>query len=253
VRRRRNEGTSALIQTSSLAGSGKLSRPAALLRIVFLSFIDSVRRHYAAALAVVALIAAVTGTAFAAGVRVPRASVGATQLKRGAVTASKLHAGAVTSAAVKDGTLSAADFRLGELPGVGPQGPEGVLGAVGPSGPQGATGPQGFAGAAGSVGAKGLTGPRGDVGPQGAAATGSYSVVEVNGIPMDFDVRNVTVDCPPGTKVLSGGPFANSPSVTFTISTPDPNSGFAGWFIQATVPTASASILVGGTAICGNP
>jgi hypothetical protein len=230
-----------------------LSRPAALLGIVFLGFIDSVRRHYAGALAVVALVAAVTGTAYAAGVRVPRASVGATQLKRGAVTASKLHAGAVTSVAVKDGTLSVRDFRPGELPGVGPQGPQGVLGAVGPRGPQGARGPVGAAGAAGPVGAKGLTGPRGDVGPQGPAATGSYIVREVNSIPMDQTTKSFTVDCPAGTRALSGGAFANSPSVTFTLSQPDFGNGLAGWLIVATVPAASANILVGGTVMCGTP
>jgi hypothetical protein len=222
---------------------------------MFASLVDSVRRHRATALAVVALVAALTGTAFAAGVRVPRASVGGTQLKRGAVTASKLHAGAVTSAAVKDGALSVRDFRLGELPGVGAQGPQGARGAVGPSGPQGARGPQGAAGAAGPVGAKGGTGPRGDVGPQGPAATASFTVVEVNSIPMDQTSKNFTVDCPPDTQVLSGGPFANSPSVTFTIFQRDiaAGTGIKRWFVQATVPTPSANILVGGTAICGTP
>jgi len=222
---------------------------------MFASLVDSVRRHRATALAVVALVAALTGTAFAAGVRVPRASVGGTQLKRGAVTASKLHAGAVTSTAVKDATLSARDFRLGELPGVGAQGPEGARGAVGPSGPQGARGPEGAAGAAGPVGVKGGTGPRGDVGPQGPAAAASFTVVEVNSIPMDVDPKVFTVDCPPGSDVLSGGAFANSPSVTFIMSQPNvaAGTGIRRWFIQATVPTPSANILVGGTAICGTP
>ena len=220
------------------------------------NLVDSVRRHYAAAIAVVALVSAVSGTAYSAGVRVQRASVGSTQLKRGAVTASKLHAGAVTSAAVKDGTLSARAFRAGELPGVGPQGPAGVLGAVGPIGAKGATGPQGAAGAAGPVGAKGLQGPRGDRGLQGPSASfGTYRIVDRNSISFPTNAKEVsfTVDCPPDTVVLAGGTAANDESVTFTDSEPAASRGFTAWFITATVPTFKASIRVGGTAICGNP
>jgi len=222
--------------------------------MIFARLIDPVRRHYVAAIAVVALVSAVSGTAYSAGVRVPRASVGSKQLKRGAVTASKLHAGAVTSAAVKDHTLSARAFRLGELPGVGPQGPAGGLGAVGPIGAKGATGPQGVPGATGLVGVKGLTGPAGDAGPPGRAASfGTYRIEDRNSIPMDQQTVSFTVDCPPNTVVLAGGTAATDESVRFTKSEPFAVNGFKSWSITATIPTANPGIKVGGTAICGNP
>src|SRR6185436_15067620 len=97
-----------------------------------------VRRHFAALVALVALAAAAGGTSYAAGVLVPRASVGAVQLKAGAVTPSKLRANAVTSAAVKDGTLLGRDFAAGAL-GSQP-GPAGAQGAQGPAGPVGPLG-----------------------------------------------------------------------------------------------------------------
>lgn len=91
--------------------------------------------------AVVALIVAMGGTGYAA-VKLPRNSVGSTQLRTNAVTSSK----------VKDGSLAARDFATGQLP-AGPQGQQGV---------------QGPAGAAGTKGEKGDPGTNGQQGPPGS-------------------------------------------------------------------------------------
>lgn len=91
--------------------------------------------------AYLALFLALGGTsAYAAGA-LPKASVGAKQLKKSAVNSAK----------VKDGSLRGADFAAGQLP-AGATGPQGPAGAQGPVGPQGETGPRGE---------RGLTGPQG--------------------------------------------------------------------------------------------
>lgn len=80
-----------------------------------------------------ALLVALGGTSIAAvQIVIPRASVGALQLKANSVNSSK----------VLNGSLLRADFRAGQIP-AGPQGP------AGPAGPAGAAGPAGPAGASG--------------------------------------------------------------------------------------------------------
>ena len=64
-------------------------------------------------IACVALVVALGGVSYAAGV-LPKKSVGTAQLQKKAVTASKLRKNA--AAKVKDGTLLAADFKAGQLP-----------------------------------------------------------------------------------------------------------------------------------------
>ena len=86
------------------------------------------RLTYANVIASLALFMAMSGTGYA--LSLPKASVGAKQLKRGAVTAKK----------VKNGSLLETDFKAGQLP-AGPQGPSG------PAGPRGATGAPGSAAA----------------------------------------------------------------------------------------------------------
>jgi hypothetical protein len=82
-----------------------------------------------------ALFVALGGGAYAA-IKIPKNSVGTTQIKKNAVTTAK----------VKDHSLLQKDFKTGQIPA-------GAAGAAGPQGPQGAPGPQG------------LVGPKGDVGP----------------------------------------------------------------------------------------
>jgi len=63
------------------------------------------------ALAIVALVASLASSSYAAGVvLLPPASVGSTQLTGGAVTAGKIAAGAATTRAVRDGTLLRGDL-----------------------------------------------------------------------------------------------------------------------------------------------
>jgi hypothetical protein len=78
--------------------------------------------------ALVALLAALAGTSYAA-VQLPANSVGTKQLKKNAVTGKK----------VKNGSLRAADFASNSLPR-GPQGPQGAQGAQGPKGDKGEKG-----------------------------------------------------------------------------------------------------------------
>jgi hypothetical protein len=60
------------------------------------------------ALSLLALVIALSGTAYAAGLA--KGSVGTPQLKNGAVTTPKLHANAVTGAKVRDGSLALRDL-----------------------------------------------------------------------------------------------------------------------------------------------
>ena len=85
------------------------------------------------ALAVIALIASLASSSYAAGLlAVPPASVGSSQLTRGAVSAAKIAPGAVTTGAVHDGTLV-----RGDLSAAWSKGPVGALGPAGPAGPCG--------------------------------------------------------------------------------------------------------------------
>jgi hypothetical protein len=116
---------------------------------------------YANVVATLALVLAMTGGAYAAGV-LPVNSVETKHLRKGAVTTAK----------VKDGTLTARDFAPGALPRAdaapGRDGAAGPAGPQGPQGPQGERGPKGDTGARGAAGAKGEAGPAGPAGAAGA-------------------------------------------------------------------------------------
>jgi hypothetical protein len=101
---------------------------------------NTIRNHFpspAVVLACVALVVALGGVSYAAGV-LPKNSVGAAQLKKHAVTGAKLDKNAVSGGKVKNGSLMAADFKAGQLPaGQGASGPQGPQGDPGPPGPKG--------------------------------------------------------------------------------------------------------------------
>jgi hypothetical protein len=127
-------------------------------------------RSPAMVVACVALVVALGGVSYAAGV-LPKNSVGPTQLQKKAVTASKLRANSVDGAKVKDGSLTATDFKAGQLPA----GPKGDPGAPGAPGPQGERGAPGQDGAPGKDGAPGQDGAPGKDGAPGSAR--AYAVI----------------------------------------------------------------------------
>jgi hypothetical protein len=163
--------------------------------------------------ACVALVVALGGVSYAAAV-LPNNSVGTAQLKKkavsaaklkkNAVTAGKVRNNAITTAKVKDRTLLAQDFKAGQLP-AGPQGPTGTAGPQGPQGPKGDKGDPGSQGAPGIPGIQGPKGDKGDTGPPGISGyqrvLGPYTPNLVPGT-----AGTATVTCPPGKKVLGGGP-----------------------------------------------
>jgi hypothetical protein len=184
------------------------------------------------ALAVVALVASLAGSSYAAGVvLVPPASVGSSQLKINAVTAANIAAGAVTTRAVRDGTLLRAD-----LAAAASAGPGGVSGSAGPTGAPGANGASGTPGPTGARGPAGPAGTKGATGDQGSAPQPSYlSVLTPSNIFVAAnDESTGTISCPAGMRVLSGGPSIvdfgiNPPRLTVVAS--EPNLAGTGWIV----------------------
>jgi hypothetical protein len=146
--------------------------------------------------AYVALFIALGGTSYAA-VKLPKNSVGGTQIK----------ANAVTSGKVKNGSLRKADFKVGDLPAgaAGAQGPQGLKGDKGDPGTPGAQGPAGVVGT--------IIAERTDVNlPDGASAEPEAT-------------------CPAGTKMISGGASTNATNagnspddIKLLVSRPGPSS-----------------------------
>ncbi len=131
-------------------------------------------------LSIVALFVALGGSSYAA-VSLPKASVGAPQIKQSAVNTKK----------VLDGSLLAKDFKQGQLP-------QGEQGPVGPQGPQG---PQGQQGGPGMSGYQILEGPNLSLDPG--------------------ETRIVSVTCPAGKLAVGGGyESGNSIDVTLNRTGP---------------------------------
>jgi hypothetical protein len=176
-------------------------------------------------IAITALVVAVFGTTplgHAAGKLVlPKASVGAGQLKPNAVTGVK----------VKDGTLTAAKFKAGQLP-AGPQGPKGDPGSPGAKGdpgaqglkgdpgipgalgPKGDSGAQGLKGDQGLQGLQGIQGVKGDPGPPGISGYERVYGPWANVASGQFATGSAT--CPSGKKALGGG-LTNSGGVQLEV------------------------------------
>jgi hypothetical protein len=100
----------------------------------------------ATVIACIAVVLALTGSAFAA---------------KALITGSDIKDGSITRADLSRGTVRSLKGRRG------PAGAAGVDGFQGPQGPQGSTGPQGPMGPAGPAGRDGARGPIGDTGPLG--------------------------------------------------------------------------------------
>lgn len=179
-------------------------------------------------IALIALVAALTGSSYAAGVfRLAPASVGANQLKRGAVTAAKLASGSVTNRAIRRATLVGADLAAGASAG--------PAGATGQTGSPGGRGPVGLTGLAGATGAPGRPGLKGADGDPGSAPTPSYTTVGTLGNVevAANDQATGTVACPAGTRVLSGAPsgllITAVPRLTVVAS--EPNAAGTAWVV----------------------
>jgi hypothetical protein len=129
--------------------------------------------------AVTALVVTVLGATSvghaAAGMVLPRDSVGTPQLQAGAVTGTK----------IKNGGVTAAKFR----PGTVLRGPRGPKGEQGPAGPQGPTG------AAASSGYQIVWGPSVPIGPG--------------------ELKSVLASCPQGKKAIGGGASSNGSPFVF--------------------------------------
>ena len=192
----------------------------------------------AGVLAIMALLAALASSSYAAGVLpLSPASVGPIQLESGAVTAVKFAAGAVSGRAVRDGTLVRRDVAraatlgpTGPLGSTGPTGAPGQRGPVGPGGARGPTGPRGPAGAAG---------PKGAIGDRGPAPIPQHYVVFTHPgfihIPANAE-QTATLACPDGTRVISGGPadgfvIAGAPVRPHTVMASVPNATGTGWVV----------------------
>jgi len=216
------------------------------------STVRSLRRHWPASVALLALGISAGGTAYASGVLLPPASVGSVQIKPGAITAPKLAANAITAKAVKPGTLLRADFKAGELPSgqPGPTGPAGAPGAAGSVGAPGAEGPTGPTGRPGPTGPAGPPGATGDRGPQGPRAVSGYQVVHVDSVPMDQTLKTITLNCPPNTLVLGGGQAKSSDLID--IQDAEPSLDHRSWTVTASIARANAGVFLAADAICGN-
>lgn len=113
--------------------------------------------------AVVAVVLALAGGAYAAG-----SVINGNQIKNGTIKASKLTASAKKQLKGQKGAKGAKGA-TGATGAVGPQGPAGAKGDTGPRGAVGPIGPQGPRGIPGEEGPEGLEGFEGEEGPEGPA------------------------------------------------------------------------------------
>jgi Collagen triple helix repeat (20 copies) len=188
-------------------------------------------------IALIALFAALTGGAYAAGA-LPTNSVGAKQLRKKSVTSKKLAPSSVTTKTVKDGTLLRTDFAPGQLTG-GPQGPKGDTGPTGPQGPKGDTGAQGE---------RGPDGPAGRDGRDGLNGTArAYAQVDADGTlrpgAVNLSVKRLTIGSycvipapSSGIDRIAAAPVATSSSnviagATATVRTQALGSCLDGWLV----------------------
>jgi hypothetical protein len=175
-------------------------------------------------IAMLALFVALGGTGYAA-VKLPKNSVGGSQIKKNAVSSSK----------VKNGALLAADFKAGQLPAgaTGPQGPKGADGKNGTNGTNGTNGADGADGADGTASAfaridstgtliggadqsEGITQSmiQHTAGASAAevAGTGVYCIGGLGFDPTSVSVSTDNTDVMPGAPSVTGGSLNFIPS-----------------------------------------
>jgi hypothetical protein len=157
--------------------------------------------------ACIAVVLAMTGSAFAA-----RALITGADIKDGSITRADLSGRTVNSLKGKQGKRGAA----GRDGFVGARGPQGDDGPAGPAGPAGPTGPQGPRGDPGITGPRGPTGSTGLVGPRGAQGDPGTPGQSLAG---QFSTGTTPVDTTgsDGTLALgSTGPSTTTDSVDLT-------------------------------------
>jgi hypothetical protein len=178
--------------------------------------------------ALVALFAALAGTAVAATV------ITGKQVKDSSLTGRDIKNSSLTGNDIKDKSLAAKDFN-GSVQG--PVGPAGLTGAAGPTGAAGATG---------------QTGPAGPIALQYVTGTAVT-------LPAGGNVTN-TVACPSGMSVTGGGAsiLTIGPDVIMDSSYPSDNASDTdsirdnAWSVAYNNPTLSASSFIV-YAICTTP
>jgi hypothetical protein len=145
--------------------------------------------------ACIAVVLALTGSAFAAQALITGADV-----KDGSLTRADLSKRTLRSLKGKRGPAGAA----GRDGFVGPQGPQGSTGPEGPRGPVGPAGPQGPKGTTGDTGARGGVGATGATGPAGA--TGDTGPAGPPGQLLVYSAPFAGVDVGTALASTSGGP-----------------------------------------------
>ncbi|HEX8206859.1 MAG TPA: hypothetical protein VF587_12435 [Solirubrobacteraceae bacterium] len=138
----------------------------------------------ATVLALLALVAALGGTSYAAS------KVTGKDVRNSSLTGADIRNRSLTGADVKDGSLSASDFGPGQLPRATP----GTEGPQGPAGPAGPPGPQGEPGEPGARGPKGETG--------GAGVAGASATTDVSLTSSDATVISTQVDAGAPARLL---------------------------------------------------
>jgi Collagen triple helix repeat (20 copies) len=173
-----------------------------------------VRRRFSAVpspamvVACIAVVLAMTGSAFAA-----KALITGADIQNGSITRADLSKGTLKSLKGKRGPAGRDGF-VGARGPQGDTGPQGPAGPAGPAGPQGQRGPVGDTGAQGPTGRTGPVGPQGDQGPQGTpgqslvfnTAVGATDV----GTPLAESSTGPSDPNTDGVEISNGGTFLNA-------------------------------------------
>jgi hypothetical protein len=140
-------------------------------------------------IACVALVAALAGTATAAGLitgaQVQNGSLSGLDLRTGSVGGVDVTNGSLTTFDIHDHTLRAVDFAPGVL--------KAGAGAPGSAGPQGPPGPPG------------RQGPPGQNGQQGSPGLAGLEIVTLESPDSSANTKQLNVSCPGSKKVVGGG------------------------------------------------
>ncbi len=187
-------------------------------------------------IACIALVAALSGTAAAAGLitgaQVANGTLSGLDLRNGTVSGLDVTNGSLTTLDVRDHTLRAVDFAPGVLgSGAGIPGPAGPQGAPGPVGPQGAAGP---------------------AGPQGAPGMSGLEIVTVPSSVTSASPKSFDVPCPGSKKLIGGGAYLYGAEGDVALDESFPTSATA-WHVKGVEISATAiSWQLTGYAICAH-